>query len=257
MASFFARLVRDAVLDAMDVKEPELQPYEYDSLPTKTSIRLVTIARDRTYRYAMSMRTFELSEAPPYHALSYTWRNPHQWPELENEYGEPISHYEDRHSGPLTFKCDGRAIVVEPGQNLHEALLRFGSGRLLLNPMYNVMEHEYLWIDAICINQSAKAMTERKEQVLRMGKIYHKASSVLAWLGEDLPNTLMGLEVLVELEKIPMDKVEEMRSLDIRDDATYSALGIREIYKTEWRTVFAVLSREYVHPLALKCYYLS
>ena len=41
----------------------------------------------------------------------------------------------------------------------------------------------WLWIDALCINQSNKK--ERNHQVQRMGKIYKNAQEVLSWLGNN------------------------------------------------------------------------
>lgn len=41
---------------------------------------------------------------------------------------------------------------------------------------------EYIWIDAICINQ--EDLEERSIQVARMYSIYDNAQSVLIWLGE-------------------------------------------------------------------------
>ncbi|KAE9366452.1 HET-domain-containing protein [Stipitochalara longipes BDJ] len=43
-------------------------------------------------------------------------------------------------------------------------------------------EFRYLWVDALCINQSDHA--EKSFQVPMMGKIYHEARSVIIWLGE-------------------------------------------------------------------------
>ena len=39
------------------------------------------------------------------------------------------------------------------------------------------------WVDAICINQND--ISERNEQVIRMGEIYSWATKVLLWLGSD------------------------------------------------------------------------
>jgi hypothetical protein len=51
-----------------------------------------------------------------------------------------------------------------------------------------------LWIDYICINQDD--VEERNRQVAQMGLIYEFASSVLIWLGEATPDTVIGMEVL-------------------------------------------------------------
>jgi Heterokaryon incompatibility protein (HET) len=45
----------------------------------------------------------------------------------------------------------------------------------------------FLWVDAICIDQSSNA--ERGHQVELMGEIYKFANNVIIWLGEQQPGT--------------------------------------------------------------------
>jgi hypothetical protein len=45
-------------------------------------------------------------------------------------------------------------------------------------------DKSYVWIDAICIDQSS--IRKRNHQVALMGKVYSKANMVIAWLGADL-----------------------------------------------------------------------
>lgn len=51
----------------------------------------------------------------------------------------------------------------------------------LLHQLRNAHKAEFLWADAICIDQSNVA--ERSQQVRLMGDIYAKASGVVVWLG--------------------------------------------------------------------------
>jgi hypothetical protein len=66
------------------------------------------------------------------------------------------------------------------------------------NP-FDQQEQEFLWIDAICIDQSR--VEERNHQVAMMGKIYSLARKVLVWLGQSTPliagllHNMYGLEV--------------------------------------------------------------
>lgn len=87
--------------------------------------------------------------ASNYEALSYTW-------------GDPTPTH--------SIECNGCSLGI--GRNLFTALkaLRSSEGS------------QFLWIDAICINQSDVA--ERSEQVQYMTSIYRGAVSVLVWLGE-------------------------------------------------------------------------
>jgi hypothetical protein len=59
-----------------------------------------------------------------------------------------------------------------------------------------IAEPKVFWIDAICINQAS--IPERNHQVSQMGKIYSKATDVLAWLGCD-PGAVAFLNFLTRL----------------------------------------------------------
>lgn len=47
-----------------------------------------------------------------------------------------------------------------------------------------------VWVDAICINQTS--LTERADQVNKMGQIYSQCSQVVLWLGTDVVNPCTG-----------------------------------------------------------------
>ncbi|OCL01439.1 hypothetical protein AOQ84DRAFT_306705, partial [Glonium stellatum] len=57
-------------------------------------------------------------------------------------------------------------------------------------------EDRYFWVEAICINQEAKA--EKSTQVPLMDKIYSKATNVVVWLGD----THNSPEALALMKKI-------------------------------------------------------
>lgn len=86
--------------------------------------------------------------APPYVALSYDW-------------GDASRLY--------SIFIDGQRLEVRP--NL----------RWCLRFMARYYKCDYLWVDAICIDQVNTR--ERNEQVGNMGDIYTNASTVLVWLG--------------------------------------------------------------------------
>ncbi|KAL1642598.1 hypothetical protein SLS58_005367 [Diplodia intermedia] len=86
---------------------------------------------------------------PSYCAISYVWG-----PELET---------------PPTIRCHERRVEIQP--SLEDALrrLREKSGS------------QYLWTDAICIDQGNE--DEKKSQILEMGSVYQDATKVYVWLG--------------------------------------------------------------------------
>jgi len=54
----------------------------------------------------------------------------------------------------------------------------------------------FLWIDALCIDQSN--VDERNHQVAMMGEIYSKATSVIVWLGESTFDIERAIETMTK-----------------------------------------------------------
>jgi len=129
--------------------------YGYQPLDHATQqIRLVTLLdpleNDDAIR--LDIEVFEISEAPPYTALSYVWGPP---------------------SNNVIHIAEGR---LEIRDNLFTFLTEFRK-RSDKTP-----SDQRLWIDQLCIDQSTTA--ERNHQVQMMSDIYSKATSVIAWLGD-------------------------------------------------------------------------
>lgn len=53
---------------------------------------------------------------------------------------------------------------------------------------------EWLWIDALCINQSDTS--ERNEQVFRMGEIFRNAALVVAWIEPCYSQSDLAMELI-------------------------------------------------------------
>ena len=135
-----------------------MQPYQYQPLPSSSSIRILIlhpaagissplecdiITKDRlTLLRDPNNKSFD--------AVSYVWGN-------------------GTHDIPLFCKHEGTylyisAVVDEMLRNLRKAC-----------------EVRRLWVDAICLNQ--KDNQEKSIQVQQMGQIYHMADKVHIWLG--------------------------------------------------------------------------
>lgn len=175
--------------------------YNYDALP-EGSIRLLKILPATKSGYTsvawnpslhpieeqleISLETFDVSECPPYMALSYTWSSsgslvdpkPSIFTKIERVY-------------PLF--CQDSILLAT--WNLRSFLRQvrkgfdfFGNDRLtadnelLQNGREAFAGAQYLWADALCINQNDLA--ERSSQVKLMSEIYRAASRTLVWLGE-------------------------------------------------------------------------
>jgi len=136
--------------------DPASDDYQYQPLEHATQqIRLVTLLdpleNDDAIR--LDINVFEISEAPPYTALSYVW-------------GPPPSN-------SAVYITNGR---LEIRKNLYTFFTEFRKccGK--------TPSDQYLWIDQLCIDQSNTS--ERNHQVQMMSDIYSKATSVIAWLGD-------------------------------------------------------------------------
>lgn len=119
-------------------------------------------------RCSLSEVSLDALEDPStgYTALSYTW---------------------DAQSPSQIVECDGGTLHVTA--NCEAAMRR------LRRPD----ETHALWIDSICIDQSAAAIDERSAQVAVMGEVYMKAKQVVVWLGESDEKFEVFLRHLAEI----------------------------------------------------------
>lgn len=108
-------------------------------------------------------------------ALSYTWGPPFNTPECEAEYGP---------------EHDVWIHIITPDDQHHAHRIRRNLHDALVNIRASKLEFQYLWVDALCINQND--LGEKAQQVLLMDNIYSRASMVITWLGirEDSPKLL-------------------------------------------------------------------
>ena len=106
------------------------------------------------------LETFKLDEAPVFTALSYSWGNP---------------------SSQHRICLDGH--VTQVTANLHRLLQSLTT----LHSKDKRNPQEWLWIDALCIDQDSTE--ERGHQVQLFSRIYSRAEEVLAWLGPGSRNS--------------------------------------------------------------------
>ena len=104
------------------------------------------------------LRTFPLLTAPSFAAMSYSWGKRPTTSTIRLNTGSST------HKFPIT-------------DDLSNALAR----------MRKANKHNWLWVDAICINQNAD--DEKSDQVGRMRSIYGIAKRVFVWLGEEIADT--------------------------------------------------------------------
>lgn len=140
--------------------------YNYVPLTDKTNIRLLHLKKPinkEDTEIRATLQEVKLAEAPDYVALSYTWALPDR------------VQYDDLGPKGKVSTIDVNFYQFTIWQNLYNALHHIQRIR--------GFEEVYLWIDAVCIDQSNDA--EKTAQVARIGDIFRSANRVLVWLGAD------------------------------------------------------------------------
>ncbi|KAK0613702.1 heterokaryon incompatibility protein-domain-containing protein, partial [Immersiella caudata] len=130
--------------------KPSAWPWRYQPLDSQQKqIRILSLAphRQKLSPLAGDLLTVSLLDKPRYDALSYAWGD------VESS---------------LALTLNGSRLHIR--RNLENAL------RHLRLPD----EPRFLWIDALCINQTD--IGERSHQVQLMGEIYSQATTVRAWI---------------------------------------------------------------------------
>ncbi|RYP63766.1 hypothetical protein DL771_009127 [Monosporascus sp. 5C6A] len=162
------------------------QPFEYPSLPTPTSIRVVKLDLNAEEDLiSLSMHLVDLNDTVEYDCLSYTWGRPCTIFRTQDDRDKP-----QRSEIPILvndglFTASQNAFdFLRAWQERQQQSMRIGR----IEPddwpgaiIYRVPE--VMWIDAICINQSNVA--ERNAQVAQMSRIYRQARRVVVWLGPE------------------------------------------------------------------------
>ena len=143
---------------------PPWEPSVYNHLdPDTKEIRLLSICESEghTALIECDLQTFELGNAPLFDALSYVWGNPDVTVEIQF--------------------CGSPRLVTE---NLFGALTR----------LREKGDSEWIWVDALCINQNDTA--EKNHQVPLMRHIYRQAKRVLSWLGQADKDTYFAFSLI-------------------------------------------------------------
>lgn len=142
-------------------------------IDSKTEFRLLTVLPTHGRRIEISIEIHRRDSAPPYEALSYTWGT--------QQYDQ-------------TIWCMGESLRVT--KNCKRALRALRARRRASEeyPEAERKGHQYVWIDAICINQ--KDSVERSAQVANMAEIFRNAYGTIIYLGPcPLRFTLQGRKI--------------------------------------------------------------
>lgn len=166
---------------------------------TRLQIRLIKILPCDYDKEQVScqLEIVELSRDTRYAALSYIWGDPH-----------------------ITKDIKVNGINLPVTTNLASALRYFRKFGFPQNK--RTKDVEYLWADAICINQDERAITEKNHQVALMSKIYSSATSVLSWLGAPDDDHLdTALRVIHDIAPV-IGVTADPSDIEISDEVVYA-----------------------------------
>jgi hypothetical protein len=132
---------------------PILPPFEYQPIDAAGEIRILVLQPAHELSDPLETTTFVRNfadyDSAPYVCVSYSWGTLHKY---------------------VMLRCNHQYIQVTTHV---DTMLRY---------LRSAKKPVYLWIDAVCINQTDER--EKAVQVQSMGRIYSRASEVLVWLGE-------------------------------------------------------------------------
>ena len=218
--------------------------HHYAPLPGPKWLRLLRILTVDEEEAVCSLEAFCMSRLPKYNCLSYTWGDP-----MSRDLYPP-----DASRDEMSASCDRHirhadGSIIRVTENLLQALKRlaeFGYS----SPLGNATP-QYLWIDAICINQGDN--DEKSSQVAMMELIYSHSETVVVWLGEEDFHTAGALKIMRVLAEVDIKTFEETPYFDDYDAFTAydtlleagKTLGLPYIEAGEWRDYAAFLQRKW------------
>jgi Heterokaryon incompatibility protein (HET) len=216
-----------------DVPTAQALHYEYSPLPSPTDIRLVELQPCSDGAISITLMITKLENAPMFDALSYTWGNPYS-PYL-GESTTTISW----ETADVAILCNRKKLFI--ASNLRDALhmLQKNDWR-----SETVPRQRYIWIDALCIDQSN--LSEREAQVSLMGELYRKATTVIAWLGDADFSTSDAFAVVDRLSSVAQERHSSVKMDDFLVEEAYSQkLGIAPVSPMQWLALLMLLHRPF------------
>ncbi|KAI1439855.1 heterokaryon incompatibility protein-domain-containing protein [Annulohypoxylon stygium] len=125
--------------------------YQYHQLPSKTSFRIMELLPgEKSAPISYRLQIADWSRSTRFESVSYAWGDVNR---------------------KIISTCDGLNLMIT--NNLRDCLVA----------MRYTDQSRFLWVDAICIDQTNTE--ERGHQVSHMGDFYRRATRVVVWLGRD------------------------------------------------------------------------
>lgn len=196
--------------------------YAQLQLKNEGDIRLVKILKSKDGNISCELKIVSFHEKPQYVAISYTWG-----PSTNEEAARGVT-------STSTHKITCNDHHVEVTENLHAFLVRAAGNTGLAS--------RYMWIDSICIDQSAPL--ERTSQVHLMATIYHSAATVVVWLGEEDEYTKGAFELIRSLGRHSDDQLRKITPRNLNTTRTLQMVA--PCGDTSfWRSLARLFQRRY------------
>ncbi|KAH7083799.1 heterokaryon incompatibility protein-domain-containing protein [Paraphoma chrysanthemicola] len=231
--------VNDTPTETTPLMTPrDLPTYGYQTIAAdEFRVLVLHPARSFSDDIVVHLQTRKRSDDKFYEAISYSWGT--------NEESEPV-----------LVQDEEFASLHLHNQNVTTRLLRYYQTRNQANATLHVRSNvvtllrylryqwfpRYLWLDALCINQSDKS--EKGDQVNQMGDIYRKSGRTLIWLGSSrtFPRPLSAMERVVRSRKTKPWRESDQSKLERGNDSPEVQLeetlsqgqDFRHILKLPW-----------------------
>lgn len=168
----------------------------------------------------------KVGDGKGYDALSYCWgKSEETFPLTLSTVSSKLK------DGQITMGYEpDRDGILQIQHSLHEFLLQ------LRRRKYN----RFIWIDAICIDQSSSL--DKENQIPFMRDLYENAECVYVWLGEASDLEMTAFQILPQL----MDRflaIEEDVRLDPLNAASFEVVGLPLPTQEVWRALGTILTR--------------
>src|SRR3569833_2005805 len=255
---------------------PPRAPYRHQGLASPKTIRLLKLhpAQRETDEIRCSLEQYALSQAPPYHSLSYTWgypltpfsrtsssfsfrrldylrRRAALRPSapvsslLRGKAGLGLSLSSDDslgdHAPCFPITCDGRSLLVTA--NLYDALHMLRTKAAGDDGGSFAASSGHYWIDAICIDQTN--IHERTSQVALMADIFQTSQGVILWLGAEDQFTADALTIIRHVSAVPRASWRAIRYTDFFYCSWHDAVAVDPVTHQNWLGFLAFINRSW------------
>lgn len=231
-------------MSAPTINTPDVHSRIYRPLDrSQKSFRLLSIGGGNGFEIDCRLTTFaSIDHCPAFIAASYVW----------TPKGQPVAY--------ARIRLDGYAFNI--GWNLYEFLSKiclFKAAQQIRSQMWDIKscfregddwkkdlqtgpchpmmrdptQWQYLWIDALCIDQSS--LSERSYQVSLMGDIYKSATFVLAWLGIEADDSRRAMHFMATNQSF-LRKTDERCTQGF--DNPYTIVEARTVKNPEYDPTF-------------------